>query len=228
MRVCAFSLWMLSWVALAVARREVWWCSAGGLVGLAVRVAVARGTWTPSGKFGLANTVTLVRLALVVSLPVLFQVLPPLAFAALVPLLLVLDGLDGELARSRGEASTFGAALDMETDALAVMVLGLLLWAHEEIGPWVLVAGLWRYVYALTVALVPSLGEAPPTRFGRSIFVVLMSCLAGAFLPVPRLPSLLAAVSTAVVSISFVYSLARSQAFTSPESAARKGARVAR
>jgi phosphatidylglycerophosphate synthase len=206
----AYAAWMLACVAIASWRREVAWCAAGGLVGLGVRVAAARGSWTPSGKLGLANQLTLVRLLLVASLGAAFVVLPRLGFVALILVLFALDGLDGRLARARGEASGFGAALDMETDALSVMVLGLLLWQHDLVGAWVLVAGLWRYVYTAVVAIVPSLGEAPRTRLGRYVFAALMLCLAGAFLPVPTLPSLLAALGTTLVSISFLHSLAHS------------------
>jgi hypothetical protein len=65
---------------------------------------------------------------------------------------------------------------------------------------------------AATIAIVPALGEAPRSRFGRWVFAVLMLSLAGAFLPVPTLPSLLAAIGTALVSISFLRSLAQSRA----------------
>jgi phosphatidylglycerophosphate synthase len=211
---CAFALWMVGWVFASIAFQDAKWCCIGGVVGLLTRVAAARGTWTPSGKFGMANAVTLLRLTLVATLPTLFQQMPRLGFASFVPLLLVLDGVDGQLARSRGEVSAFGASLDMETDALTVMVLGLILWLRVGIGAWVLISGLWRYVYAITVAAVPSLGEAPPTRFGRSSFAVLMSCLTGGFLPVRYVPSILLAFGTALVSISFVYSFALSKVAT--------------
>jgi phosphatidylglycerophosphate synthase len=204
---------MLCCVAVAVARRDVAWCAWGGVVGLGVRILGAHGTWTPSGGFGVANLVTLSRLILVASLGAWFPRLPRLAFVALVLTLLALDGLDGWLARRRGENSTFGATFDMETDALSVMVLGLILWQHRVVGAWVLVAGLWRYVYASAIAVVPSAGEAPRSRFARVIFCTLIVSFAGAFLPVPGLAPILAGIGTTLVSISFVRSLARSRAF---------------
>jgi phosphatidylglycerophosphate synthase len=60
-----------------------------------------------------------------------------------------LDGLDGWIARRRGEASTFGAQFDMETDSHLVMLLCLYLVVHNAFAPWVLGMGALRYVYVL-------------------------------------------------------------------------------
>ena len=116
------------------------------------------------------------------------------------------------MARARGEASAFGAAFDMETDALAIMMLSLLLWQHHIVPAWVLAAGLWRYVYAAVVAALPALGEAPRSQLARVVFVVLAVSLVGAFLPIGRAAPLLAAVGTVLVSLSFVRSFAQSAA----------------
>src|SRR5262249_58978642 len=98
----------------------------------------------------------------------------------------------------------------MEPDALGVMLLGLIAWQHHLVAAWVLAAGLWRYAYAALIAVVPGLGEAPRSRFGRVIFIVLMLCLIGMFLPVAGVATPLAATGTVLVSLSFIYSLVRS------------------
>jgi phosphatidylglycerophosphate synthase len=204
--------WMLAFVAVAIVRREIVWCTAAGAIALVARVVAARAWRTASGRLAAANLVTLLRLGLVVALPWLLASLPRALFAALVVSLLVLDGVDGKLARASGEVSAFGAELDMETDALTVMVLSLLLWG--DVGPWVLVAGLWRYAYAFATTLWPALGDCPPSPIYRWIFTSLMIAFAGAFLPWPALARALAAIGTALVSFSFLHSLARSRAFT--------------
>src|SRR5262249_32726094 len=149
---------MLAAVAVALWRRDASLCAAGGLAVHAARIIVARRRWTPTGRFGLANWLTLVRLLLVAALGRAFVVLPRLAFRAALLVLFALDAADGRLARARGDSSPFGAAFDMETDALSIMMLSLLLWQHGLVAAWVLVAGLWRYVYAAVVAIVPPLG----------------------------------------------------------------------
>ena len=137
-------------------------------------------------------------------------------FIAFVVLLLCLDGVDGYAARTRGEVSAFGAALDLETDALTVMVLALMVHHEGAAGGWVLVAGLWRYVFASAVAKVPALGDAPPSPVYRWIFCLLMLALAGAFLPWPTPARISAAAGTVMVSLSFLHSIARSRAFHRP------------
>ena len=203
----AFAAWMLAAVAVAVWRRDASWCGAGGLVAIGARLVRARDRWTPSRRFGVANTITLVRLLAVAGLEIVSGALPPFPFVALVVALLLLDAVDGRVARARGEASELGAAFDMETDALSIMMLSLLLWQQRLVPAWVLAAGLWRYGYAAIVALVPSLGEAPRSSFARVVFVVLVLSLTLAFWPLGAAAPWLAGLGTALVSISFVRSL---------------------
>src|SRR5262249_36959464 len=92
----------------------------------------------------------------------------------------------------------------------------ILLWERDLVGAWVLVAGLWRYTYALAVALVPTLGDAPPSRLYRVIFCFLMICFAGAFLPWAPVANVLAVTGTTLVAISLVHSLVRSGALAKP------------
>jgi phosphatidylglycerophosphate synthase len=204
---------MLAFIAVAVVRREIVYVTAAAAIGLGVQFVAARAWRNDAGGVAIANLLTLVRLGIVLGLPALLSSLPRAGFVALVVSLLVLDGVDGRVARARSEVSKVGASFDMETDALTVMVLAFLLWHVESIGPWVLIAGLWRYGYAFVIALVPALGDSPPSRIHRWIFSCLMIAFAGAFVPWPPLPRTLAAIGTTLVSLSFVYSLARSRAF---------------
>lgn len=211
-RKLAYPAWMLASIGVALACRDVAWCIVAGVLGLGAQLGAARGWRSAAGRIAVANLLTLLRLALVAGLPGLLSSLPRALFIALVVALLVLDGVDGYVARARGETSAFGATLDMETDALTVMVLGFLLWEGGAIGAWVIVAGLWRYVYAFAVALAPSLGDCPPSRLYRWVFCLLVLSFAGAFVPSAALAQAFAALGTILVSLSFLHSLARSRA----------------
>lgn len=200
-------------VAIAVVRREPEWCSLAGALGLGAGVLRARAWRSARGGLAVANILTIVRLVVVVALGAIFAAVPRSMFVALVVSLLVLDGIDGHVARSRGESTSFGATLDMETDALTVMVLTLLLHLRASIGPWVLVAGLWRYAFTFAVAFAPALGDVPPSRLYRSICGVLMLLLAGAFLPWSAVAQASAAIGTGLLSFSFAHSIVRSRAF---------------
>jgi phosphatidylglycerophosphate synthase len=211
-RGLVYPVWMLVFVGVALARGEVVWCVAAGVLALGLRFAAARAWRTASGRLALANLLTLFRLGLVASLPWCAASFARPLFALLVVAMLVLDGVDGLVARTRGEESPFGALFDMETDALTVMVLCLLLHAGGVVGPWVLVAGLLRYAYAVAITLHPALGDCPRSPIYRWIFCVLMVALAGAFLPWPQAARAFAAFGTLSVSLSFTHSLVRSRA----------------
>jgi phosphatidylglycerophosphate synthase len=170
-------------------------------------IAASRHWLTPSGRFGLANAVTSLRLALVLCLTAPPAWLSSRASVALTVGILVLDSVDGWLARSRGDASTFGGHFDMETDALLVLVVTLRLWVVEGYGAWVLTAGLLRYGYVLVLWLAPGTGrEAPRSLLGRSAFVILMLGLIGGLLTPGSYGSLCVALGTLVVSSSFARS----------------------
>ncbi|MFO7178360.1 MAG: CDP-alcohol phosphatidyltransferase family protein [Pseudomonadota bacterium] len=118
-----------------------------------------------------ANGVTAFRLALVALLG-LVALTPASGWlvAAVVLAVFVLDGLDGALARRFGTESAFGARLDLETDALLVLVVDFLLLSVWGYGAWILVSGLLRYLYVLTLAVLPPAEHAPRTRCARGAF----------------------------------------------------------
>ena len=92
----------------------------------------------PHTRFGPANTVTLMRAAIVCLLASLYgeQWSPhALVVTGVAVFALTLDGVDGWLARLRRTESRFGARFDMETDALLVLVLSLLAWKRAAPAP---------------------------------------------------------------------------------------------
>lgn len=171
-------------------------------------VAQARGAWTPSGSFGLPNTVTTLRLVLTMAMLLAFAREPGwvLALAALVNLLL--DVVDGWLARRSGQNSEFGARYDIEADALLVLAMTVLLYHRGLAGPWVILAGAWRYLYVLApLLLTPARGEARRSRHGRLAYVVMITCfMLGLALPRGEPGRALCMLGTVAVSLSFLHS----------------------
>lgn len=163
-------------------------------------------------RFGTANLVTLGRVigtCWVIGLT-LQAVLGRLSTAGLLGMIMVgacclaLDGVDGKIARARGETSPFGARFDMETDAalnlalsLAVAVLGIAGW-------WVLTIGLLRYAYVAASRVAPRpvrdvLRVPLPYHYSRKVVAViqgvaLLLALALGFIGVARVAPLLPAV----------------------------------
>jgi phosphatidylglycerophosphate synthase len=124
---------------------------------------------------------------------------------------LILDGVDGKVARARGEASDFGARFDMETDAAMIMILCVAVSAQGGVGWWVVAIGLARYVYWLCSLGIDALNRPVAPSVLRKFVavaqsVVLLLCLAlGATGIGPDwLPSLLAAGAFCGLVWSFV------------------------
>ena len=132
-----------------------------------------------SRSFGAANGVTLTRLigtSWIAALVVATAVVEPgseLRRAVIVVMIvvgsvcLVLDNVDGRLARGRGEVSDFGARFDMETDAAMLLFLCVAVPLVGVAGWWVLAIGLMRYVYVAVSWIVPALRIPIPPSYAR-------------------------------------------------------------
>lgn len=171
--------------------------------------------WLPGQRFGRANTVTATRLAFTCLLAAALGALPwsgALAWSlvALATAALALDGFDGWLARRYREATGFGARFDLEADALFMLVLALLVAAVGKAGPWILLAGLWRYGFVAAGLLWPALRRPlPPSGRRKAVFVaqavLLIACLAPSVSP--AVAPWLAGLGLAALSGSFAIDL---------------------
>jgi phosphatidylglycerophosphate synthase len=170
----------------------------------------------PFQAFGLANQITLVRLALVAVLLGLVNEPPTnvLAWFAILTITVagVLDGLDGWLARRERLASAFGARLDMETDAALILVASVLVWQHDKAGAWVLVCGLMRYLFIAAGWVVEWLAQPlRSTCRGKAVAVVQLVGLGVALAPIVRAPlsGVVAAFTLAALCWSFAVDVLR-------------------
>jgi phosphatidylglycerophosphate synthase len=165
------------------------------------------GAFTPAGAFGWANRVTTVRFALALLLGALGPATPGWMLAAVLGVAAALDVADGFIARRYGLSSAFGAAFDIETDALLTLIAEAQLWQRGRAGAWILIPGLLRYVYVLALAIVPaSAGHVRSSPFARRAFVALLVGLIAALLSDGAVATALAVVGTAAVTFSFARS----------------------
>ncbi|MEU0006834.1 CDP-alcohol phosphatidyltransferase family protein [Streptomyces sp. NPDC006314] len=148
---------------------------AGWLTGLAFAFA----TWAVLARalhrsrlssFGPANRVTLGRSTLVGGVTAMvadsFQSAPPVTLlVALTAVALLLDGVDGKVARRTGTSSALGARFDMEVDAFLILVLSV--YVSTRLGPWVLLIGGMRYAFVGAARLAPWLNAPLPPSFAR-------------------------------------------------------------
>ncbi|HXS64661.1 MAG TPA: CDP-alcohol phosphatidyltransferase family protein [Streptosporangiaceae bacterium] len=92
----------------------------------------------------------------------------PVSIPALVALsivALILDAVDGLVARRTGTTTPLGARLDGEVDAFLILLLAIIV--SEDYGAWVLAIGAARYVFLLAGWLMPWLAAPLPPRFWR-------------------------------------------------------------
>src|SRR3990172_11162467 len=102
----------------------LWLLSGCGLLSFSLLLYRCRRRWTPAGRFGLANGVSLLRLAGMFVLPWL----APEQIVYLGLILIAMDGADGWIARRTGLAGEFGEFIDKESDAFCILILCLLLY----------------------------------------------------------------------------------------------------
>ncbi|MEM1190125.1 MAG: CDP-alcohol phosphatidyltransferase family protein [Pseudomonadota bacterium] len=148
------------------------------------------------GQVGMCNIVTLTRLVLTSALAApLVTPGTAMGIVTVASLALILDGIDGWLARRHGHESAFGARFDMEVDAALGLVLALNAWAAGTVGPVVLLLGVPRYLFGVAGSVWPMLGRPLPERFGRKVVCVLQIVALIAL----QLPWLAGPTATAVV-----------------------------
>ena len=168
------------------------------LMAAVIRVA---GDEHPYPRFGPANYVTTIRATLVALVAGLigYPATPWVLWSVigLTGVMGALDGLDGWLARRTRMVSAFGARFDMETDAVLILVLSVLVWQHEKAGAWVLLCGLMRYGFIAAGSLLPWLARPLRSTWrGKAVAVGQLVGLSVALAPViPAPPSAIAAAS---------------------------------
>jgi phosphatidylglycerophosphate synthase len=98
----------------------------------------------------------------------------PVSITALVTLstvALVLDAVDGQVARRTGTATPLGARIDGEVDAFLILLLSI--FVSQDYGGWVLVIGAARYALLLAGWLIPWLAAPlPPRYWGKVVAAV--------------------------------------------------------
>jgi phosphatidylglycerophosphate synthase len=94
--------------------------------------------------------------------PVPITVLVTLAAVAL-----VLDAVDGQVARRTGTATPLGGRLDGEVDAFLILLLSIAV--SRAYGSWVLAIGAARYALLLAGWLIPWLAAPLPPRYWRKV-----------------------------------------------------------
>jgi phosphatidylglycerophosphate synthase len=214
----------LGFLFLACAAASVQWVFGLGIAypaaalaafaALALPMLAAAARHLGRGAFGSANRITLLRGAMIALVCGLLVAPPAPTLAwlavAVATAALVLDGVDGALARRAGTVSAFGARFDMETDAVAILVLAALVWHFDKAGAWVVLSGLLRYGFVAAGWLAPRMRRPlPPSRRRQAVCVVQVAALLFCLAPIvpPELSRPVAGAALAILVASFAADL---------------------
>jgi phosphatidylglycerophosphate synthase len=164
--------------AVAVIRQEPWqpafvgWCAAFSYL-LISTALLLRGMRNASvSRFGPANVVTAARSTLVgiitgiVAASFIAPIPVGMLVAVAVPALL-LDAVDGWIARRTNSMTELGARFDMEVDAFLLLVLSA--YVSQRLGVWVLAIGLMRYAFVAAGWIMPWMRGQLPFRYWRKV-----------------------------------------------------------
>jgi phosphatidylglycerophosphate synthase len=170
----------------------------------------------PDAHFpGLANYLTIFRGLLICGLTGFIFLTPPEVRLGWIPgslyiAVLMMDCLDGYVARLRSETSIFGEFLDRDFDALGTLI-GVILAAHyAKVPDWYVIVGVAYYVFTFGGWLRKKIGRPlyplPASRYRRYISVLQSVFIATAILPLPKFPEvkLLAILLMVLVLASFL------------------------
>ncbi|MGI3170739.1 CDP-alcohol phosphatidyltransferase family protein [Pseudooceanicola sp. C21-150M6] len=182
------------------------------LLGFACAIAVAGVGFLrsyPHDRLGWCNAVTVLRLALVMSLvsPLLSGHGATWATLGVAVLALALDGVDGWLARREGLVSGFGARFDMEVDSALALVLSIGAAIEHQTLAILILLGLPRYLFLAASWLVPWLRRGLPERFSRKTVCVLQIAVLIA-LQIPVLPDAAALAMAGLAALAVAWSFA--------------------
>lgn len=165
-------------------------------------------------QFGWANFITSIR-AVFASVLIGALIAAPITVGSwgipcLAAIALILDGLDGYVARRLGTSSTFGHHFDREVDSALVLILTMLLWLSGEIGIWIVAAGLMRYLLLGAGLVWPTMAQhLPESRFRSVVCAALIGALLLCLTPVVEgvLATAVAGAALSALTLSFAKDL---------------------
>lgn len=156
----------------------------------------------------LADMVSAGRLvaALLFTVLLLFDCLTPLWALIITLVIEIADGLDGWIARRFGETE-FGAIWDMECDAFIILLLSQAAVLIESMPIWMLLPGLFRYVFYFPIRLFRPAGTFFPRSlswFSKTVCVAAVFSLASVWY-LPQASAAAVGIVTALLLISFLW-----------------------
>ncbi len=157
---------------------------------------------------GYPNWISLSRLIVILITILLNKSLSDLTLLIIFASVILLDGLDGAVARKLHQTSKAGEYLDMEIDALFVFFVSCMHYMDQKLAFWIIIPGSMRYVYGLVFYWMKEPVNSKPGKKVRSFIAVLFFfSLLLPFLLNKDLYTPLVMISSALIIVSFGISI---------------------
>ena len=195
--------------AIAMLRNEYNYLVLGALIAFGIMLGFRRKEFLAGRWFtNAANWVTLARLMAILLAVMNYHTMSSVQFAGIMLVAVLLDALDGYIARRYGVSTEAGADLDMETDAFYVVCMSLIVFTDHAAGYLVLTAGLLRYIFVWLLRLTGLYRTAmPKLRWSRQIAAIYFIALLLPFVCENQTCSWLLNFAAGLVCLSFLEEL---------------------
>ena len=128
---------------------------------------------------GYANLITLVRLIIVLVIGFWYIKLSDITVFIMGLTAVLMDAIDGYVAKKYHQQSEFGKHFDMEADAFYVLILTCILYLKDFFGLWIVVLGFLPYLYGFFIYLMGVADKEPKkakfrTRIAGLFFIAIL------------------------------------------------------
>lgn len=156
---------------------------------------------------GIPNLITIARFIVLMWFALFHRGYSDLTLFIAFTVVILLDGLDGFVARRFGQCSSQGEQLDAETDAQLVWLLSWIHYTSGNVDWWILVPGSLRYTYQLLFFWVPVAPNFPSKKFRATVAVIFFLSLSLTFVLPVEIATYLLAFASSLIIVSFGLSL---------------------
>lgn len=149
-----------------------------------------------------ANWVTIFRLVIILALSFSFEKYDDIFLFIGFLIAILLDGVDGYLARKYNQSSPVGENIDMETDAFMVLLLSYIHYSNGYISWWILIPGGLRY-YSEIFVIKLRRGKDIPKKVRSTIAVIFFISLLSPFVLPKGISQFFLVMSSLAICLSF-------------------------
>jgi phosphatidylglycerophosphate synthase len=157
---------------------------------------------------GYPNWISLTRLIVILITISIHHTLSDIILLIIFGSVILMDGLDGAVARRLKQTSKAGEYLDMEIDALFVFLISCLHYMDQKLAFWIIIPGSMRYVYGLLFFWMQEpIKTKPGKRIRSTIAALFFISLLFPFILDKEIYTPLVMFSSALIIISFGISI---------------------